>query len=813
MIKFLQKRKSIFLIFFLLTFFHNNSFSQCETDTTLNISACDFYVFNGTTLSSSGTYTDTLINAASCDSVIILNLTIGSITNPTIIDPLSKIVCNGTLALFSVGVNVPNLNFQWQVRLAGQNQYQNIDVLNTDYLGVNSDTLRILSSNLSMNGAFYRCLISDLCQNYLSNSALLTVNPTLGSPATFELAQAEVCQNDENILYRVSPVAGATAYQWILPNGITANGVSDLRQILLNFSNNAVSGDIIVKAINDCGAGDSIVFSVIVNSNPEADLIIQNETCSADNGSITLSNLSGGSGNFAFLWSNNESGTSISNLNAGNYNVQIFDIVNGCSTDYSSTLVDLISPQISVSGTLSTCGNSNGTATVNTIFSNGPLSYLWSNNQSNATATNLAANFYSVTVSDSNQCTATASINIGNSNGPSIDSTFQFAASCQSNCNGSAGVIVSGGTSPYTYEWNTTPVRTSPTISNLCAGNYIVTVKDANQCAVASLVSVGVSGSNPNISGIITLPNGLLVTNGNVKIELYRVANQIGAFSTLVSETLSNNGLFSLPNTVVGNYLVVAKPVTTSSPDLANSINTYFNLTSKWTKADTLNATCNFTTNFNLTLLQKQSVNGNATITGDVFSVTGGNKRDRAVSVPDADIHVDREPQGIAVTNTTTDGDGRYNIDNLEPGTYRVRVSIPGLPMINSHLVTVTPLGTLYDERNFFIDSLAGIDIDSIADNASSNLQLQEDASWNIFPNPMNDLLYLEIEINDNDTKTQIVLLDILGREINQIYNSDLSVGKHLITYDNSQEFLQKGMYFIRVNKNGISTVKRLIVN
>jgi hypothetical protein len=50
---------------------------QCiKTDSTLTITACDNYFFNGVDRTVSDTYTQTLTNAAGCDSIVTLNLTI-----------------------------------------------------------------------------------------------------------------------------------------------------------------------------------------------------------------------------------------------------------------------------------------------------------------------------------------------------------------------------------------------------------------------------------------------------------------------------------------------------------------------------------------------------------------------------------------------------------------------------------------------------------------------------------------------------------------------------------------------------------------
>ncbi len=54
---------------------------------------------------------------------------------------------------------------------------------------------------------------------------------------------------------------------------------------------------------------------------------------------------------------------------------------------------------------------------------------------------------------------------------------------------GSASVVVNGGSSPYSYQW-TGSSSTNSTASNLGIGNYTVTVTDANGCAEAEVATV-----------------------------------------------------------------------------------------------------------------------------------------------------------------------------------------------------------------------------------------------------------------------------------------------------------------------------------
>jgi gliding motility-associated-like protein len=65
------------------------------------------------------------------------------------------------------------------------------------------------------------------------------------------------------------------------------------------------------------------------------------------------------------------------------------------------------------------------------------------------------------------------------------------------NCDGTATINVTGGTSPYTYTWNTSPVQTTQTATNLCAGTYIVTAKDVNCETVTDTITVGLQNAPP----------------------------------------------------------------------------------------------------------------------------------------------------------------------------------------------------------------------------------------------------------------------------------------------------------------------------
>jgi PKD repeat protein len=74
--------------------------------------------------------------------------------------------------------------------------------------------------------------------------------------------------------------------------------------------------------------------------------------------------------------------------------------------------------------------------------------------------------------------------------------------SCFNGSNGSAIANPSGGTPPYSFEWNSNPVQNQQAATGLVAGFYTVTVSDVNQCEG----TVSVTINNPtqiitNVSG------------------------------------------------------------------------------------------------------------------------------------------------------------------------------------------------------------------------------------------------------------------------------------------------------------------------
>jgi len=122
----------------------------------------------------------------------------------------------------------------------------------------------------------------------------------------------------------------------------------------------------------------------------------------------------------------------------------------------------------------------------------GPYTYSWNTvpGQTAATAINLAAGPYTVTVRDANNCTTTANVTITQAAAALTVTTTHVNVLCNGNSTGSATATPAGGTAPYTYSWNTIPVQTAITATGLVAGIYNVTVTDNNGCTANTNVTI-----------------------------------------------------------------------------------------------------------------------------------------------------------------------------------------------------------------------------------------------------------------------------------------------------------------------------------
>lgn len=216
-----------------------------------------------------------------------------------------------------------------------------------------------------------------------------------------------------------------------------------------------------------------------------------------NDGSVSFT-ASGGTPPYNFSSGVTNSATGIfNNLVAGNYLFSVSD-VNGCFATFPDIILQTapFSASITSASNVVCYGQANGTATVTVTGGVGPYFYNWNSvpPQNNATATNLDAGFYTVSVSDNNGCISTASVQINEPDTLVLNANADLFI-CQT-FDTTLVAVASGGSGALSYNWlpgnnNNDTMIVAPTVTTI----YTVTVTDANGCSVSEPVEVMVFGS------------------------------------------------------------------------------------------------------------------------------------------------------------------------------------------------------------------------------------------------------------------------------------------------------------------------------
>ena len=197
--------------------------------------------------------------------------------------------------------------------------------------------------------------------------------------------------------------------------------------------------------------------------------------------------------------------------------MMVFTAANGCDSTHTITLDWFASPEIDgfQSVDVSCFVGMDGSATVMASGGTPPYSYLWNTANTGASITDLTAGTYEVMVTDANGCSVLGSVDIGQPT-ELIVTTMSQDVGCDEL--GWASAAATGGIPPYTFMWNNGSDSTA--IIDLLAGNYIVTVTDANNCTSIAEVQI-TGGLGPDISiQVDATPTPDNINNGALSVNV-----------------------------------------------------------------------------------------------------------------------------------------------------------------------------------------------------------------------------------------------------------------------------------------------------
>ncbi|MBW8051926.1 MAG: T9SS type A sorting domain-containing protein [Cytophagales bacterium] len=252
------------------------------------------------------------------------------------------------------------------------------------------------------------------------------------------------------------------------------------------------AGVYIATVIDANGCSNFIAAAVSDSGGPDLlDNVINVSCYGGSDGAITTF-ISGGTQPYTFLWSNGDTTQNISGLVAGPYELTVNDAA-GCISN-ASILVSQPDPlNMSISANDANCSLSDGSATVSVSGGTFPYSYSWSSGGIDSNETGLTAGNYFLSITDSKNCQDSVTVSISNIGGPviTVDSTADI--SCDDTTGGYIYITVTGGATPYQYNWSDGSVTED--LINVQGGPYNLTITDSIGCIATTNITI--AGSNP----------------------------------------------------------------------------------------------------------------------------------------------------------------------------------------------------------------------------------------------------------------------------------------------------------------------------
>jgi gliding motility-associated-like protein len=319
----------------------------------------------------------------------------------------------------------------------------------------------------------YTILTTD--QNGCTLSMPFTVNQPNAALAVSLTPESVACNGGSTGSVSSFVEGGTAPYVYSWSNGASSVNIED------------VSAGIYTLTVTDaqgCTAFSGTVVSEPVN--PLTVVVTVNDpTCFGyDNGSVIL-DITGGTQPYYFNWGNenqillNNPSETLSDIPAGSYLFRIRD-ASGCMFEQT---VNVNQPTIlTVSHVVSDAlcfGDSTGIVDLTITGATPPYAVVWSNGMLTEDAVNVPAGDYIYVVTDAQGCEYSSNAFVDQPSELKIEYSI-VGVSCIDQTDGEIAVVAYGGTPAYDYIWDNG--ATTPSITELAPGTYVLTLSDENLC-------------------------------------------------------------------------------------------------------------------------------------------------------------------------------------------------------------------------------------------------------------------------------------------------------------------------------------------
>lgn len=290
----------------------------------------------------------------------------------------------------------------------------------------------------------------------------------------------------------VNPILGTSivSYEWEFSDGSGIN--TDVNPV--HVYNTAGDYDVTLTVTTNWGCQASITYTVTVSDPPVYTVSVTDALCNGDaNGSITI-DVTGGNSPVTFSLNGGpeQSSNVFSGLSAGTYTITLN---NGCIRTTTVTVGQPDALVLSAASQPVLCfGDTSGSIEVTATGGTVPYQYSIDGGttfQQSGSFQGLTSGNYVVVVQDDNGCSVSQGVNITEPAQALAATADVQNVACTGDDSGVITVMATGGTGAYTYSLDGgTTTQSGAVFSGLAAGDYTVTVQDANGCSITVDVSV-----------------------------------------------------------------------------------------------------------------------------------------------------------------------------------------------------------------------------------------------------------------------------------------------------------------------------------
>ncbi len=408
-----------------------------------------------------GAYTLTVTDAKGCTKLL-GPVEVGQPPALVVAPLIKNIPCFGTLTgsiELTVSGGIPPYNYYW-----------NNNLVTEDIFDLSPGTYSVtVVDNTGCAQILNDLIVKDLGDNFSFQT--IKIQPISCSGA-----------NDGRIVVQASSGQAPYQFAWSAPVGLHPNRPNPIDSAI-----NLAGGYYSVTVTDAAGCtGTSEIF--LIEEAPPLSLFLGNVTnvlCKGDSTGAIPGAMSGGIPPYEFLWNNGLTTASVQTIPAGLYQLTVTDY-RGCTVVSQPVEIEEPDDYLAVNLVQITddaCGTGEGAINIQVSGGTPPNNYLWSNGKITPDIANLSAGFYQLTVTDLHGCTTVSPQYLieALSDPIGLVQIVINAVQCHGDSTGAIMVQASGGIAPYEYFWSNG--LSGPTLNNLPANTYLLTVTDNSGCS------------------------------------------------------------------------------------------------------------------------------------------------------------------------------------------------------------------------------------------------------------------------------------------------------------------------------------------